>query len=99
MDNLRILLVEDEEHIREGIVVNLEDEGFEVIEADNGLDALDYAKKQRFNLIILDIMLPEVDGIHICEQIRLEDTDTPILFLTAKDSTADKVLGFEKRCG
>ncbi|MGB0839391.1 MAG: response regulator transcription factor [Chitinophagales bacterium] len=94
--NPRILLVEDEESLKEGIKMNLELEGYEVIAVDNGLDALKAFKQQRFNLIVLDIMLPEVDGYQVCEQIRLENGDIPVLFLTAKDSTQDKIHGLKK---
>lgn len=92
----RILLVEDEETLQDAIKMNLELEGYEVIAVDNGLDALRFSKDQRFNLIVLDVMLPEMDGFHVCEQIRLEDSSTPILFLTAKDSTQDKITGLKK---
>lgn len=92
----RILLVEDEETLQDAIKMNLELEGYEVIAVDNGLDALRFFKDQRFNLVVLDVMLPEMDGFHVCEQIRLEDNSTPILFLTAKDSTQDKITGLKK---
>ncbi len=92
----RILLVEDEESIREGLKMNLDLEGYEVVACDNGIDALKAFKEQRFNLIILDIMLPEMDGLHVCEQIRLDNSSIPILFLTAKDSTQDKIFGLKK---
>lgn len=93
---LRVLLVEDEEHIQEAIKMNLEMEGYEVVATDNGLQALKAFKEQRFNLVVLDIMLPEIDGYDVCEQIRLENSDIPILFLTAKDSTQDKIHGLKK---
>ena len=93
---LRILLVEDEENLREALHINLEEDGYEVVTADNGVYALQLFREQRFNLIILDIMLPEMDGLHVCEQIRLTDMDTPVLFLTAKDSTQDKIHGLKK---
>lgn len=96
MNSNRILLVEDEESILESLRVNLEIEGYEVKATPNGRDALKFFKEQRFNLIILDIMLPEVDGYQICEQIRLENTEIPILFFTAKDATQDKVFGLKK---
>jgi len=94
--NYRILLVEDEINIQEAIKLNLELEGYEVITASDGLEALKRFKEGRYNLIILDIMLPEMDGLAVCEQIRLEDSETPILFLTAKDTPADIILGLEK---
>jgi two-component system alkaline phosphatase synthesis response regulator PhoP len=91
----RILLVEDEENLQEAIKLNLELEGFEVEVADNGTTAIKKAAEQRFNLFILDVMLPEIDGFGVCEKIRLTDTDTPILFLTAKDSSQDRVTGLK----
>ncbi len=91
----RILLVEDEENLREAIKLNLEMEGYEVEEADTGGKALKKATEQRFNLIILDVMLPEMDGFAVCQKIRISDTDTPIIFLTAKDTSQDKVAGFK----
>ncbi|MEM6723177.1 MAG: response regulator transcription factor, partial [Bacteroidota bacterium] len=88
--------VEDEENIREGIKLNLELEEHEVVATDNGRDAMKYFRGQHFDLIILDIMLPEVDGYQICEQIRLENLDVPIMFLTAKDASLDRVNGLKK---
>ena len=93
--NSRILLVEDEENLREAIKLNLEIEGYEVETADAGKVALKKAQQQRFNVVILDVMLPEIDGFKICETIRLTDAETPILFLTAKDSGEDKVQGLK----
>ena len=93
---LRILLVEDEENIRDTVKLNFELEGYEVVDAANGRDALRYAKEQHFDIMILDVMLPEVDGFQICEQIRLTDRDTPIIFLTAKDQSQDRILGLKK---
>lgn len=92
----RILLVEDEEHLAEAIKMNLELEGYEVVTADNGLKALKCFNEQRFNMIILDIMLPDLDGLQVCEKIRLENMDIPILFLTAKDTTTEKIEGLKK---
>src|SRR6201995_1255751 len=91
----RVLLVEDEENLREAIKLNLELEGYEVEEADTGMKALRKAQEQRFNLIILDVMLPEMDGFDVCQKIRMTDIDTPIIFLTAKDTSQDKVAGFK----
>jgi two-component system alkaline phosphatase synthesis response regulator PhoP len=91
----RILLVEDEETLQEAIKLNLELEGYEVELADNGVSALKKAEGQRFNLIILDVMMPELDGFEVCEKIRMTDMKTPILFLTAKDTSQDKVKGFK----
>src|SRR5580700_10806704 len=93
--NSRILLVEDEENLRQAIRMNLEMEGYEIEEADTGGKALKKAVEQRFNLIILDVMLPEMDGFDVCQKIRMNDADTPILFLTAKDTGQDRVNGFK----
>lgn len=93
--NARILLVEDEENLLDVISMNLEMEGFEVVTASNGIAALQLFSEQHFNLIILDVMMPEMSGFEVCEKIRLTDLDTPILFLTAKDSHLDKVNGLK----
>ena len=77
---MRILLVEDEENIRKVVKLNLEMDDYEVVTTDNGKDAMKYFQEQHFDLIILDIMLPEISGLQICEQIRLTDTETPIIF-------------------
>ena len=71
---MRILLVEAEEHIRKVIKVNLEMEGYEVISTDNGRKAIEITENQHFDLLILDVMLPEVNGFQICEQVRLRNT-------------------------
>jgi two-component system alkaline phosphatase synthesis response regulator PhoP len=92
----RILLVEDEEHIRDVVKMNLELDDYEVVAIDNGRDAFRFFKGQHFDLIILDVMLPEVDGFQLCEQIRLENLDVPIMFLTAKDTSLDRVMGLKK---
>ncbi len=91
-----ILLVEDEENLQEALKLNLELEGYEITSAYDGAEALKAVQKEFFNLIILDIMLPEVDGITVCETIRLSNADIPILILSAKNSSADRVLGLKK---
>jgi len=93
---MRILLVEDEESIRDMVKLNLEMEDYEVVTTGNGREALKYYQEQHFDLIVLDIMLPEVDGFQICEQIRLTNMDLPILMLTAKNSPMDRVAGLKK---
>ncbi|MFI5170771.1 MAG: response regulator transcription factor [Chitinophagales bacterium] len=93
--NNRILIVEDEDHIRENLKLNLELEGYEVIAVSNGAKAIKAFREQRFDLIILDVMLPEMDGFDVCEQIRLDDRETAILFLTAKDASVDKIKGLK----
>lgn len=91
-----ILLVEDEENLQEALKLNLELEGYEVTCCFDGVDALQQFQKEYFDLIILDVMLPELDGISVCETIRLSNNDTPILILSAKNSSADRVLGLKK---
>jgi two-component system, OmpR family, alkaline phosphatase synthesis response regulator PhoP len=93
---MRILLVEDEENIKDVIKLNLEMEDYEVVATDNGKDALKYAKEQHFDLLVLDVMLPEIDGYQICEQVRLTNREVPIIFLTAKDAAQDRVMGLKK---
>lgn len=91
-----ILLVEDEENLQEALKLNLELEGYEVSIAGNGAEALKNVDKEHFDLIILDVMLPEIDGITVCESIRLKNPELPILILSAKNSSADRVLGLKK---
>lgn len=91
-----ILLVEDEENLQEALKLNLELEGYEVTGAWDGAEALQAVEKEYFDLIILDVMLPEIDGITVCETIRLTNPDIPILILSAKNSSADRVLGLKK---
>lgn len=92
----RILLVEDEESIRDVVRLNLEMEGFEVVVAGNGKEALKNIDNQHFDLLLLDIMLPEVDGLQVCEQVRLTNREMPILMLTAKGADQDRVAGLKK---
>jgi two-component system, OmpR family, alkaline phosphatase synthesis response regulator PhoP len=91
-----ILLVEDEENLQETLKLNLEFEGYEVTTSGDGADALKTVQKEYFDLIILDVMLPEIDGITVCETIRLNNTSVPILILSAKNSSEDRVLGLKK---
>lgn len=93
---VRIFLVEDEASIRDALKLNLELEGYEVVTTGDGKQVLKLFKEQHFDIILLDIMLPEVSGLELCEQIRLVNIDIPIIFLTAKDTTADKVAGLKK---
>jgi two-component system, OmpR family, alkaline phosphatase synthesis response regulator PhoP len=93
---MRILLVEDEENIREVVKLNLEMEGYEVVTAANGKNALRRFHEQHFDLLILDVMLPEIDGFQVCEQVRLTNTEVPIIFLTAKDTAMDRISGLKR---
>jgi two-component system alkaline phosphatase synthesis response regulator PhoP len=91
-----ILLVEDEENLQEALKLNLELEDYEVTSAWNGVEALELIQKEHFDLLILDVMLPELDGISVVESIRLQNNDIPVLILSAKNSSADRVLGLKK---
>jgi two-component system, OmpR family, alkaline phosphatase synthesis response regulator PhoP len=91
-----ILLVEDEENLQEALKLNLELEGYEVTCAGDGAEALRKTEHEYFDLIILDIMLPEVDGISVTETLRLKQNDVPILIVSARSSSADRVLGLKK---
>ncbi|MEL7021728.1 MAG: response regulator transcription factor [Bacteroidota bacterium] len=93
---MRILLVEDEENIRDVVKLNLELEDYEVVTAADGRTALKHFKEQHFDLLILDVMLPEVDGFQIVEQVRLTNMDVPVIFLTAKDAAGDRITGLKK---
>lgn len=92
----RILLVEDEKHLAETIKLNLELEDYHPIVVYDGAAAITTFKEQRFDLVILDIMIPNIDGIVVCENIRLHDSDVPIMFLSAKSSSEDRILGLKK---
>jgi two-component system alkaline phosphatase synthesis response regulator PhoP len=93
MNSKRILLVEDEEHLMQTIRLNLELEGYEVIAAGDGIEALKKFRQNKADLVILDVMLPEMSGFDVCEAIRKENTQVPVLFLTAKDTSSDRVHG------
>jgi two-component system alkaline phosphatase synthesis response regulator PhoP len=95
LNQSRILLVEDESHFLEAITLNLEMEGYEVIQAVDGKQGYKYFKSAKFDLIILDLMLPHIDGITLCKNIRLENTHVPIMMLTAKGSNQEKVEGLK----
>jgi two-component system alkaline phosphatase synthesis response regulator PhoP len=91
-----ILLVEDEEHLQEALKLNLEMEGYEVTSAYDGVQALTAIENEYFDLVILDVMLPELDGISVAETIRLQNNEVPVLMLSAKNTSADRVLGLKK---
>lgn len=90
----KILIIEDEEKIARFIELELKYEGYEVEKALNGRDGLELATTQPFDLILLDIMLPELNGIEVLRRIR-KDSDVPILLLTARDAVVDKVAGLD----
>ncbi len=91
-----ILIVEDEENLKEALKLNLELEGYEVTCASDGLEALKKLEDEFFDLVIMDIMLPEVDGISVTETVRLRNNEVPILIVSAKSSSADRILGLKK---
>lgn len=93
----KILVVDDEYHIVELVKFNLESSGYEVIEASGGKEALYKIKSERPDLIVLDLMLPEIDGIEICKKVRndVETESIPIIMLTAKSEETDKIVGLE----
>ncbi|APC48401.1 response regulator transcription factor [Virgibacillus halodenitrificans] len=90
----KILVVDDEERIRRLIRMYLEREDFTVEEADNGTDALELSLNNDYDVILLDIMMPEMDGIEVCKELRKEKS-TPVIMLTAKGEEANRVQGFE----
>ena len=93
-DAKTILIVDDEQPIVDILVYNLRKEGYNTIEASDGLTAVDMALKQKPDLILLDIMLPKLDGLSVCKRIK-NSLNVPILMLTAKDGEIDKILGLE----
>ena len=96
MAKASVLLVEDEANLHEALKLNLELEGYEVTSAYDGNQALKAVKAEYFDLMILDVMLPNVDGITVAETIRLNNTELPILILSAKNTSLDRVLGLKK---
>lgn len=91
----RILIVEDEDHIADGIKLNLTLQGYDAVVAKDGVEGLDLWKSWQPDLIVLDIMMPRIDGISVLQNIRLEDQKVPILILSAKGTTADKIKGLK----
>ncbi len=91
----RILIVEDERAVARGLEYGLTNEGFTVLWAKTGLQALDLARNRDPHLILLDIRLPDISGFDVCRQLRAEGLRQPILMLTARDEELDKVLGLE----
>lgn len=89
----RLLLVEDEESLRSSLRLNFELEGYDVTTASRGSDALERLRGARFDGVVLDVMLPDVDGFTICETMRLEGNQTPVLFLTARTLPQERIRG------
>jgi two-component system alkaline phosphatase synthesis response regulator PhoP len=97
MDNnfYRLLLVDDEPDILEFVGYNLRKEGFQVFTASNGKEGLKLADEVKPHLILLDVMMPDLDGFSVCEAVRLENQEVPILFLTALNAANDRVKGLK----
>ena len=95
MEQKLILLAEDEAHLGEGICLNLEAEGYKVLWARDGDEALDLWRENRCDLMVLDVMLPKRSGFEVCEHVRASGERTPILFLTAKTRAEDRIKGLE----
>lgn len=96
LPKLSVLLVEDEENLHDALRLNLELEGYEITSAYDGHEALKKVEDEYFDLIIMDVMLPGVDGITVIESIRLQNNEVPILILSAKNTSADRVAGLKK---
>ena len=90
----RILLVDDEQAVQTLLTYPLRKDGYDVVSAEDGREALDRFAEQRFDLVVLDIMMPRLDGIEVCRRLRAR-SQVPIIMLTAKDDEVDKVLGLE----
>lgn len=90
------MLVEDEENMHEALKLNLEMEGYTVTSAYTGTEGLKAVQNEYFDIIIMDIMLPEIDGITVTENIRLQHNDVPVLILSARNTGSDRVLGLKK---
>jgi two-component system alkaline phosphatase synthesis response regulator PhoP len=93
---ISILLVEDEPNLHESLKLNLELEGYGITSAFDGTQALKAVQSEYFHLIILDVMLPGMDGISVMEIIRVQNNDVPILMLSARNASADRILGLKK---
>ena len=96
-DKKTILVVDDEKNIRDLLVFNLQNEGYNTLEAADGLEAVDIALKEKPDLILLDVMLPKLDGKSVCKKLRysLNISNIPILMISAKDTETDKIVGLE----
>ena len=92
---MKILVVDDEELLVKGIRFNLQNDGYDVITGSNGLEAVRLTQEQKPDLVILDIMMPQMDGLTACARIR-EFSDVPVILLTAKTEDMDKLIGFEQ---
>ncbi len=94
MSKNKVLIVDDDKNIVELIKINFQSEGFETVVAYNGLEAVEKFKDENPSIVIMDVMMPEMDGKEACKEIR-KTSDTPIIMLTAKGETLDKIIGLE----
>ncbi|MBT8229308.1 MAG: response regulator transcription factor, partial [Bacteroidia bacterium] len=92
---MRVLLVEDEPSLRKVVKLNLELEKYEVIEAEDGLIAKEKLDNEYFDIVILDLMLPHINGLDILEFLRLKKSDTPVIITSAKDTSTDRIKGLK----
>lgn len=93
--NFKILFAEDEENLLQVIKLNLEMEGYTIVAVTNGIDALHEAKNNGYDLLILDVMMPGMNGFDVCKEFRKNNTETPVLFLTARGSGEDRINGLK----
>ncbi|MEA3544733.1 MAG: response regulator, partial [Thermodesulfobacteriota bacterium] len=94
--NIPLLLVEDEPHIAQGLIFNLEEEGYQVVHVESGEQALEQLANTPFALVILDLMLPGIDGLEVCDRLREQGNQIPILMLTARGSEQERITGLSK---
>ncbi|WJY28622.1 MULTISPECIES: response regulator transcription factor [Sporosarcina] len=94
-ENVKLLVVDDEDRIRRLLTMYLSREGYEMDEAQNGMEALEKIQETQYDCILLDVMMPEKDGIEVLHELRAEEDQTPIILLTAKGEESDRVTGFE----
>ena len=92
---MKILIIEDDERLSELIAEDLSDQNYTVETAENGLSGWELASSFHYDLILLDLMLPQLDGITLCQRLRSQENTTPVLMLTARDTTTDKVVGLD----
>ena len=90
-----VLIVEDEESIRKFVKINLDRAGYDVIEAGSGEEGIELASKQRIDIVVLDVMLPGIDGFEVCKKLRADHPHLGIIMLTAKTQDIDKIMGLE----
>jgi len=92
---MRILLVEDEKNLRDVISLNLELEEWEVVSVDNGKDAIDRAVSEHYDIIILDLMIPKINGLEVLKTIRIKNHSTPVIIISAKGTSTDRIKGLK----